>query len=443
MKIALLTHHFPPNYSAGAEQYAYRIAHGLRRQGHTVDVVCIESITEGSLTPTCATDDYEGLSVHRLHYDIRQAPSQFEWSFRNPELGHWIGLFLLRTRPDLVHINSGYLLGGTTAEAAFGRNIPTVLTLHDYWFTCPLITLLRMDGRICKQPAPLARCVWCLLSEKRRYRLPDIQLYSRLGGAFVRLNRSETLGKLMGVTPLMELVAERRAYLKRVLEAFDAVISPSRFLIQKVEEFGFQPRRMVHLPFGLDQIHLSPRESNTPPAKLRIGYLGQCVPQKGVHLLLAAFQKLNKRPGSCELTLHGRISDATSYERKLLRIARRDPAITFAGPYPNHEVGQVLNDLDVIVVPSLWYENRPTVIVEAHATMTPVVATRLGGMAELIKHNENGLLFETGSVKGLTDQLQRLLDEPMLLPQLRSGIQPVPTVEEEMATLISVYESLL
>jgi glycosyltransferase involved in cell wall biosynthesis len=443
MKIALLTHHFPPRYNAGAEQYAYRIAHGLRRQGHMLDVVCIESITDGSLIPTCATDDYEGLSVHRLHYDIRKAPSRFEWSFRNPDLGHWIGLFLLRTRPDLVHINSGYLLGGTTAEASFGQNIPTVLTLHDYWFTCPLITLLRMDGRICRQPAPPARCVWCLLSEKRRYRLLDIQLYSRLGGAFVRLNRLETLSKLMGVTPLLELVAERRAYLKRVLEAFDAVISPSRFLIQKVEECGLQPRRMVHLPFGLEQAHLSRPEPNTPPAKLRIGYLGQFGPHKGVHLLLAAFRKLTKHPGSCELTLHGRISDATPYERKLLRIARRDPAIAFAGPYPNHEVGQVLNDLDVIVVPSLWYENRPTVIVEAQANRTPVVATRLGGMAELVEHNENGLLFRKGSIEGLTEQLQRLLDEPTLLPRLQSGIRAVPTVEEEMATLISVYESLL
>jgi glycosyltransferase involved in cell wall biosynthesis len=442
MKIALLTHHFPPNYNAGGEQYAYRLAHGLRRRGDAVDVVCIESITDGSLIPTCTTDDYEGLAVHRLHFDIRKAPNQFEWSFRNPELGHWIGLFLLRTRPDLVHINSGYLLGGTTAEAAFRRNAPTVLTLHDYWFTCPLITLLRMDGRICKQPAPLARCVWCLLSEKRRYRLPDIQLYSRLGGAFVRLNQSETLAKTMGVTPLLELVAERRAYLKRVLEAFDTVISPSRFLMQKVEEYGFQPRRMVHLPFGLDQTHLSRPNPGNPSTRLRIGYLGQFVPHKGVHLLLAAFRKLAKRPGSCELTLHGRISDATLYERDLLRIARRDPAITFAGPYPNHEVGQVLNDLDVIVVPSLWYENRPTVIVEAHATGTPAVATRLGGMAELIRHNENGLLFKTGSVKGLTEQLQRLLDEPTLLPKLQSGIRPVPTVEEEMATLMSVYESL-
>ena len=443
MKIALITHHFPPNYNAGAEQYAYRIAQGFRWRGHTVEVVCIESITDGSLTPTCTTDTYEDLSVHRLRFDIRQAPNQFEWSFRNPELGHWVKRFLRRIRPDVVHINGGYLLGGTVAEAAFGLSTPTVLTLHDYWFMCPFISLLRMDGVICEGPVPPARCVWCLLSEKRRYRLPDIQFYSRLGDAFVRLNRSETLAKMMGVTPIIELVAERRSYLKRILEGFDLVISPSRFLIQKVEEYGFQPRRVVYLPFGLDKTHLSSPEPSPPlSTKLRIGYLGQFAPHKGVHLLLTAFQKLVKHHGSCELFLHGNISNGSPYVRDLLRIGQNDPAITFTGPYPNSNVGQVLNGLDVIVVPSLWYENRPTVIVEAHATQTPVVAVRLGGMAELIQHNENGLLFEVGSVEDLREQLQRLLDEPMLLSQLRNGIQPVPTIEEETAKLVSLYESL-
>jgi hypothetical protein len=95
-------------------------------------VVCIESITDGSLAPTCTTDHYHELSAHRLHFDIRKAPNQFEWSFRNPELGHWVGLFLRRTHPDLVHVNSSYLLGGTVAEAAFGRNIPR------YYHNCDL-----------------------------------------------------------------------------------------------------------------------------------------------------------------------------------------------------------------------------------------------------------------------------------------------------------------
>ena len=210
-----------------------------------------------------------------------------------------------------------------------------------------------------------------------------------------------------------------------------------------MEEYRFKPRRTVYLPFGLDPTHLSVAQAGTSSARLRIGYLGQFAPHKGVHLLLAAFQKLVGPSQSCELILHGHISDASPYERRLLQTAKRDPNIAFAGPYPNQQVGQVLRSLDVIVVPSMWYENRPTVIVEAHATQTPVVATRLGGMAELIAHDENGLLFEAGSVQDLAKQLQRLLDEPALLSQLRCGIQPVPTVEEETATLMRIYRSLL
>jgi glycosyltransferase involved in cell wall biosynthesis len=443
MKIALITHHFPPNYRAGGEQYAYRLAQALRSLEHQVEVVCIESITEGALPPACTTGIYQDLLVHRLYFDIRRAPVQFEWTFRNPELGHWVKTFLQRTRPDIVHVNSGYLLGGTVPEAALGLNIPTVLTLHDYWFMCPLITLLRPSGRICDTPVPPARCVWCSLLQKRRYRWPDRQLSSRLGDAFVWSSQSRIAASVMGITPQLELVVERRRYLKHILEVVDAVISPSRFLIQKVEEYGFRPRHMVYLPFGLDKTHISHPGLHSPSEKLRIGYLGQFAPHKGVHLLLAAFKRLVKRSPSYELILHGRLSTDSAYERKLLRMAQDQPSITFAGPYPNEQVGQILNGLDVLVVPSIWYENRPTVIIEAHAAQVPVVAARLGGMRELIKHDENGLLFEVGSVESLAEQLGRLVAEPGLLPHLRSGIGPVPAVEDETATLVSLFKSLL
>jgi glycosyltransferase involved in cell wall biosynthesis len=376
-------------------------------------------------------------------FDIKRAPDQFEWSFRNPQLGHWFKGFLERARPDVVHIGSGYLLGGTVPEAAFALDLPTVLTLHDYWYMCPLITLLRANGRICEQMGPPARCVWCSLVQKRRYRLLDKRLYDHLGNAFVKLSQSETTARTLGITPHLELIAARRSYLKQVLEKIDVVISPSRFLIQKVREYGFQPRRLLYVPLGLDKTHTAHAESDRSSTTLRIGYLGQFAPHKGVHLLLAAFQRLDRHSDSCDLTLHGTISDASPYEHQLLKIGRRDPAITFAGPYPNSKVGQVLSDLDVIVVPSLWHEIGPTVIMEAYATQTPVVAARLGEMASLVRHNENGLLFEPGSAASLTRQLQRLLDEPALLPRLRDGIPPVPSIEEEIATLISLYRSLL
>jgi glycosyltransferase involved in cell wall biosynthesis len=443
MKIALLTHHFLPHYTAGGEQYAYRVAQGLRRQGHTVEVVCIESITTGSLTPTCKTDIYNDLVVHRLFFDIRQAPNQFEWSFRNPELGQWVKNFLKHFKPDLVHINSGYLLTGTVSEAAFELGLPTVLTLHDYWFLCPRITLLRHDGKICEEPVPVSRCVWCSISEKRRYHLPDKHLDSALGDIFVKLNQSPTVTQLLGVTSQFELMAERRTYLKQVFEKIDLVISPSQFLIQKMQAYGFKSRQMAYLPFGLENSPLLSPQPRPPSRKLRIGYLGQFAPHKGVHLLLAAFQQLKSHTAACELILHGKISSNSDYERKLLKMAENDPDITFAGPYPNSKVGRVLSGLDILVVPSVWYENRPTVIVEALATQTPVIAARLGGMAELITHNENGLLFETGSVESLALQLRRLIDEPTLLSQLRQEIQAVPTVEEEISRLELLYETVL
>jgi glycosyltransferase involved in cell wall biosynthesis len=445
MKIVLITHHFPPNYKAGAEQYAYRIAQALRHQGHTMEIVCIESIGEGSLTPTCITQAFEDLVVHRLYLDLKQTPNPVEWGFRNPELGQWFKSFLQTTSPDIVHVNSGYLLGGTVPDVAVELGFPTVFTLHDYWFLCPLHTLLRQDGKICKEPVPLARCAWCLLSEKRRYRLPDIYLKGILGNLFVQLNQSsgKLTNKIMGVAPLLDMMAERRAYLKQVLEKIDLVLSPSQFLIDKTLEYGFKPRRIIHVPLGLDGTHLVTRRSNHHSARIRIGYLGQFAPHKGVHLLLNAYQKLVKRSASCQLILHGRISKGTPYERELLKIGRSDPTITFAGPYPNTEVGQVLNGLDVTVVPSVWYENRPAVILEAFATGTPVIAARIGGITELVQHGQNGLLFEVGSEAELAEQLQRLLDEPDLLAKLRDGIQPVPTVEDEVATLVSLYRELL
>lgn len=443
MRIVLATHNFPPNYVAGAELYAYRVAHWLRGRGHAVEVVCIESVTSGTAKPTWESDTYESLSVHRLHFDRRLAPEPFRWSFRNPEIGSWFDSFLRDTQPDLMHINSCYLLSAIVPRVAYKVGIPTVLTLHDYWFLCPLRTLLRRNGSICREPVEAIRCVWCLLSEKRRYRMPDRALRGRLGDAFAKMGRSETVTKAIGLRPRIVAVEERRSFLKQALGGVDVVICPSRFLMDKVAAYGFRPRMMVHLPFGLENVTPLSNQPNDSRGKLRIGYLGQIAPHKGVHLLLTAFKKLRSRPGECELVIHGNVAGASSYGRKLLRIAGNHPFITFAGPYPNSEVGEVLNSVDVVVVPSVWYENRPTVMVEAFAHRTPVVASDLGGMAELVDYEVNGLLFRPGDVTDLARQLQRLVDDPDLLSSFRARIGPVKSVDQEMRELFEIYHRVL
>jgi glycosyltransferase involved in cell wall biosynthesis len=83
------------------------------------------------------------------------------------------------------------------------------------------------------------------------------------------------------------------------------------------------------------------------------------------------------------------------------------------------------------------------VIQEAFAAKIPVIATNLGGMAEAVTHEVNGLLFERGDVDDLARQLRRVADEPGLLPKLRSGIPPVKTIEQEVTELETMYRDLV
>jgi glycosyltransferase involved in cell wall biosynthesis len=96
----------------------------------------------------------------------------------------------------------------------------------------------------------------------------------------------------------------------------------------------------------------------------------------------------------------------------------------------------------VLVVPSRWYENSPTVILEAFAMGIPVIATRLGSMPELVKHEESGLLFEKDSTEDLRAQIKRLIDEPDLLPRLNIGIPHVPTIDDEVGAFYAHYQKL-
>jgi glycosyltransferase involved in cell wall biosynthesis len=127
----------------------------------------------------------------------------------------------------------------------------------------------------------------------------------------------------------------------------------------------------------------------------------------------------------------------------LRKLAEGDPDIALADRYEHNQLAQILRDLDIVVVPSIWYENAPHVISEAFAAKRPVVATDLGGMSEIVANQVNGLLFARGDASDLARQLQRVLDEPGLIPQLQQGIPPIRSLEEEMTELMRVYERVL
>jgi glycosyltransferase involved in cell wall biosynthesis len=227
----------------------------------------------------------------------------------------------------------------------------------------------------------------------------------------------------------------------KALKQADVILSPSQFLRTMFIDQGIEPNKIVYSRLGLDTNHwITPPASDTQSsAELRLSYIGQLAPHKGVHLLIQAFESLVLRGRRPELKVYGDGQAFPEYTESLQRMASGNPRVTFAGRFENRRVAEILEESDVVVVPSTWYENSPVTIMEALTTGTPVVTADIGGMSELVQHDVNGLLFERANIADLTDQLQRLLDEPNLISRLASNAHPVRTIEDEMEQMLTLY----
>jgi len=431
VKIVVAVHHFPPRYTSGAELRAYRTAAWLRDQGHDVHVVCVEAVDVGD-SPGLTWEDahYDGLPVRRLYFNKATIPDRFRWAYDNPWIGGHLFEYLGELAPDLFHLISGYLMSGSAVRVARDLGISTVVTLTDFWFLCPRVTLLRSNGQLCAPPFDALTCARCLGEQKRRYRVLG-RIAPALMKVFWRTQQD-----------LVARVQARMTFLREALDGVDAIISPSQFLRSVFADSGVDAARIVFSRQGRDFPNLTPDLlEKVPAAHLRIGYMGQIAPHKGLHTLFEAVQHLPD--AELEVRAYGDPTPFPAYTRRLRRMVRQDPRLSLAGVYERTDVSRVLRGLDVVAVPSVWYENSPNTILEAFAHRTPVLVSDLGGMAELVEDGIDGLRFAPGSAASLAARLRQLTDDPSLLPRLRQGIKPVKSVAEEMAELQEIYRSVV
>jgi glycosyltransferase involved in cell wall biosynthesis len=175
-------------------------------------------------------------------------------------------------------------------------------------------------------------------------------------------------------------------------------------------------------------------------APLRIGFIGTVTPAKGPDVLARA-QALLPR-GTSTLSLWGSVTASPSYAARV-RSALVPGEASFAGPFPAGHSAEALAEIDVLVVPSIWYENAPLVISEAFRNGVPVVASRLGGMAEMVADGVDGCLFNPGSAEDLARVLRVLVEDRAALTRLRAGITSPRTVDDDAAVLESLYKELV
>lgn len=434
LRIVLVSPHLPPTHVGGVEVYTQYLLRAFAAAGHTVDGVAVERIAPGS-APRCdvETETSGEARTHRLTLTL--PPSQsFPLLTTHAPAEAWLESHCRAFRPDVVHVQSGYLLGGPALTVARRLGIPAVVTLHDYWFACPRVTLRHPDGGLCSGAERPSKCAWCLTADKRRYRA-----INRLAGG--RLDAGQDRSTLWALTvggPTVD-VERRQRLLRELLRSAALVMAPTRFVASQVAAGTGYPLDGIRLSrYGMPPMPVARLRRG---ATLRLAFIGQLAPHKGVHLAIDAVRALADRDLS--LTIHGPLEPYPDYVAALRARAGDDPRIVFQGPYQRAALPAIFAATDVVVVPSLWHEVAAIVIQEAQMAGIPVVASTLGGSPELITHDVDGLLFDAARPDDLTRQLARLVDETGLQARLQAAAPAPRTIDDEAQALLAAYQDVV
>lgn len=227
-----------------------------------------------------------------------------------------------------------------------------------------------------------------------------------------------------------------------MLNVIDRIIAPTAFMAQRLKDFGASEKSITELGYGIDTTVYADKRPLLTGDRLRIGFIGTLQEHKGVHVLIEA-AKLLDPSAACSICIYGDESFYPEYVAQVRASAESDPRIRFRGTFKRSELPRVINDFDVLVVPSTWSENTPLVIFAAQAAGRPVVGSDVAGIAEVITDGVNGRLFDVGNAAALAAVLGDLLQNPTRLVEMAAQARPAKDISRYVADLLDIYAEVL
>ena len=450
MRLMQVVHGFPPGATGGTEIYAHDLAMELNHLfGDEVLVLAREAAPD---RPELSVrfERRNGIRIAYINNTYKLCRS-FEQTYRQDGVRRVAAEIMDEVRPEVVHFHHLTGLSTDLVSEAACRNVPTLFTLHDYWLLCQRGQLLDTDYRQCAGPSP-TRCVRCVGAAATAgpatfhgaSMLRSLERHLPGPGGMARGMATRLSGLLANPSAAIQQMERRLDHVQDVCSRVTRFLAPSRTVLQRFLDFGIREERITHAELGIDHsrfVGLGRPQRST--SALRIGYVGSLMASKGVHLLLEAFAKM--RPGAATVHVYGAAAayhGDDSYQEHIAPLLRQE-GVFHEGAVQHDQIPQILSSLDVLVVPSTWLENAPLVVREAFLAGVPVVASRLGGLTEVVKDEVNGLFFRPGDAADLQRCLGRLVSEPRLLDSLQKGIPRVRTLSEDAHFLRGLYQDSL
>lgn len=389
----------------GAELIAHYQAKLLKQRGNAIIVLAGEKSSRAERY-SLRQDDYEGLPVFRTC--LRPQDYQLDKvNFFHSRIERHFTTLLEAFSPDVVHMHNISGLSAGIIDAAKRRGIKTVLTLHDHWGFCYKNTLMKRGSEICRD---YTRCAECLpfVSDEAGRQIP---------------------------------IRMRQDFLKLQLSSVDAFISPSLYMAEAYLRAGVPLDKLHVIWNGVDLARFSSVTKKSSHGTVRFTYIGYFGVHKGVDLVVDALHLL---PRSCKVSMNlvGE-GDLTDHIRGRVRATGLGSIVKFWGRLEHARIEEVFEETDVLILPSIWPENQPVSITEAMAARTPVIASAIGGIPELVIDGHNGYLFQPGSAQDLARKMREFVANPDNLASFgENGFKRIrnKSFEKQLEKICRVYE---
>lgn len=400
--LLIVAHGHPEFIKGGAEVASYNLFKGFKRSGTFDKVVYLARVqgTEHASTPfgKLRDDEYLFASNTQDYFLSSQDNKSFLWKD--------FAEFLNKLNPTVIHFHHYVHIGTEAIKVAknWNPNVKVYLTLHEY-------------NAICFNSGQMIKTDRKTLCEKSGTR--------ECGNCFPDLEPSQFL--------------LRKIYFQSIFENVDLFISPSFFLKSRYVDWGL-PADKIKV---IENLHLPPKSPNKPVVEaeevVQFGFFGQINPFKGVEVLLKAANILSKQGYEEKFHLHLFGANLDKQDQKFQdRINKlledEETTVSFQGAYNHTDLSALMNQIHVVIVPSIWWENSPMVIQEALLHKRPLIGSNIGGVAEKIKHKVNGFHFLNGNPFSLADQMKKFINQKNLVDELSSNISSENISEEVILT---------
>ena len=434
MRILHVPYTYAPDPLGGTEHYVRALAEQLQAHG------CTSTIAAPGPSPSRSWQG--GFDVFR--FAGGQTPEAAQ-GISDPIAAAGFQQILSEVQPQIVHLHARTAaVSELLLQAARAAGARTVVTYHTPTLSCLRGTMLRNGVSPCDGLLDAQRCTACVL---RRHGLieplPSVlaRLPASLGSGLLQLGLQR--GPWLALR-MRQIVHDHIARTHNFLSLADRVIAPCQWVADLLLANGLPPERLRLCRQGL--AHPLPAGDPPPPrhpgGPLRLGFFGRLDPTKGIELLIEALRRIPRAP--LEVTVYGVAQQGSeAFIRQLHAMAQRDHRIHVLSALSADEVIPAMRQLDLVLVPSLWMETGPLVVLEAFAAGTPVLGSDRGGIAELVRSGVDGLLLPPGDAGAWAKALAQLSVERSPIQRWRQVIQQTRTMADVAGEMANCYWQLL